>query len=317
MENFQISLIRTFDDVFGNGEIPSPTGLVFIPKADAFLTMPSNSSTTTGIASIEEEVIANLSIDLPASIQAVNMTFDPHFNRLLGLNSSGNQLIEIQADSSGNLNQSTQKKIDVKFLGIKNARGISVASDGTLYVLDGTAKEIIRLKPSADGSFEESTVARIEIPSKINNPRRIAFNSNTGNLHITNFPQQELFELSQQDEIVAVRDLSTLGIRQPESLVFAPSGDLTDDPNQLSLYVADSAPNSGGIAELSWVELVEASQIQSRAAVTNNSSLVQTINTSQFLPASFSQQGLLISTFLILCISITLKLIKYSSRING
>lgn len=310
MENLQIRLVRTFDDVFGNGEISSPTGLTFIPGADAFLTVPSNSSTITAITSTGEEIDSDLSLNLPAAIQAANITFDPQFNRLLGLNPRGNQLIEIQTDSSSSLTQSNQREIDVKSLGIKNVRGITVAPDGTLYVLDGAAKEILKIEPNADGSFEESAISRIEIPSKINNPRGIAFNSNTGNLHINNFPQQELYELNQQGEIVAIGDLSPLGIRQPEALVFAPSGDLTDDPNQLSLYVADSAPNSGGIVELSWAELVEASQIQSRAAVTNNSSLVQTIDTSQFFPASFNQQGLLISTFLILCISITLKTIK-------
>ncbi len=291
MENLQISLVRTFDDVFGNGEISSPTGLVFIPSANAFLTVPNNSSTTTAITSTEEEVDANLSIDLPASIQAVNITFDPQFNRLLGLNPSGNQLIEVQADSNGNLSQSNQNEIDVKSLGIQNARGISAAPDGTLYVLDGAAKEILRIEPNADGSFEEATVSRIEIPSEINNPRGIAFNSTTGTLHISSFPQQELFEVDQQGEIVAVRDLSPLGIRQPESLVFAPSGDLTDDPNQLSLYVADSAPNSGGIVELSLDEPVEASRIQS-FALTTNPPLVQTIDTSQFSPSSPDPAGI-------------------------
>lgn len=310
MENLQISLVRTFDDVFGSGEISSPTGLVFIPGADAFLTVPSNSSTITAISSTEEVLEPNLALNLPASIQAVNIAFDPQFNRLLGLNPSGNQLIEVQADSSSNLTQSNQREIDVKSWGIKNSRGITVATDGTLYILDGAANEILQIEPSVDGSFEESTVSRIEIPSKINNPRGIAFNSTTGTLHISSFPKQELFEVDQQGEIVAVRDLSQLGIRQPESLVFAPSGDLTDDPNQLSLYVADSAPNSGGIVELSWAELAEASQIRSSATVINDSSLVQTIETSQFLPASFNQQGFLVSIVLILFLSLTLKSTK-------
>lgn len=296
MENPQVRLIRTFDDVFGNGEISRPTGLMFIPGADVFLTMPSNSSTITAITSTEEEIEADLSINLPASISAVNTTFDPQFNRLLGLNPSGNRLIEVQTDSNSNFNQLIEREIDATSLGIQNARGITVAPDGTLYVLDGAAKEILRIEPNADGSFEESTISQVEIPSEINNPRGIAFNSATGNLHIFSFPQQELFELSQQGEIVAVRDLSQLGIRQPESLVFAPSGDLTDDPNRLSLYVADSAPNSGGIVELSLEEPVETSQIQS-FALTTNPPLVQTIDTSQFSPSSPDPAGITYLSF--------------------
>lgn len=310
MGNNSIRQVRTFDNVFGNGEISSPTGLTFIPGVDVFLTLPDNSENMTAVTSREEEISDSLSINLPTSIQAISTSFDSQFNRLLGLNPSGNKLIEFQVDSKGNFTQSTLGEIDVKSWGIKNARGISLASDGTLYVLDGVGKEILRTEPNADGSFEESTISRIEIPSEIFNPKGIAFNSNTGNLHIYSSSQKELFEVSTQGKVVAVRDLSNLGIRQPEAFIFASSGDLTDNPNQLSLYVADSAPNSGGIVELSWEELTEVSQIQSSAVVTNNYYLVETTDTSQFTPESFNQQGLLISTFLILCLSVTLKSIK-------
>ena len=36
MGNDLIRQVRTFDDVFGNGEISSPTGLTFIPGVDVF-----------------------------------------------------------------------------------------------------------------------------------------------------------------------------------------------------------------------------------------------------------------------------------------
>ena len=291
MENPQIRLVRTFDSIFGNGEISSPTGLTFISGVNVFLTQPDNSSKITAVTSTEEEISVNLSENLPASIQAINTDFDPQFNRLLGLNQSGNKLIEISVDSNGNLRESTPRESDVKSLGIKNARGITIAPDGTLYILDGATKEILRIKPNAEGSFEESATTRIELSSKIDNPKGIAFNPKTGNLHIYSVSKQELFEISQQGKIVAVRDLSSLGIRQPESLVFAPSGDLTDDPNQLSLYVADSAPNSGGIVELSLEESPKVSQKQSLAG-TIVPFLVQTIDTSQFSPSSPDPAGI-------------------------
>lgn len=285
MKNSQVTVVRTFDDAFGNGKILSPTGLTFLPGANVFLTLPDNSSNITAVTSREEELATNRSLDLPASIQAINTAYDSQFNRLLGLNPSGNLLIEIQADSNGNLNPSTQNEIDVKSLGIKNARGITVAPDGTLYVLDGAAKEILSIKPNSDGSFDEASIVRTELPSEVNNPRGIAFNSNTGNLYLSSFPKQELFELSTQGEVVAVSDISEIGIREPEALVFAPSGDLTDNPNQLSLYVADSASNSGGIVELS---LAEPTPAQS----TSNFTFVQTINTSQFSPSSPDPAGI-------------------------
>ena len=293
MEHSQIRIVRTFDDIFGNGEIPSPTGLAFIPDDDIFLVWPDNFSSVTAITSTEEELSSDFEIDFPASIQTINTAFDPHSNRFLGLNPSGDQLTEIQTDSNGNFSQPAQGEVDVESLDIQNPRGISVAADGTLYVLDGAAKEIVRTELDVDGSFEESTTSQIDIPSEIVNPRGIAFNSITGNLHIYSSSQEQLYEVSQQGEVIAVRDFSQLGIREPESFVFAPSGDLTDNPDQLSLYVADSAPNSGGIVELSWDELEVEESIPSERLTSNTPPpLVQTIDTSQFSPSSPDPAGI-------------------------
>ena len=68
--------------------------------------------------------------------------------------------------------------------------------------------------------------------------------------------QRQLYELTQAGQVVAVHDLSSLGLLAPQGLVFAPSADPTDDPAILNLYVADSGlsgaePVPGGIVELS------------------------------------------------------------------
>lgn len=309
MSNAQIRKVRIFDDVFGNGEIPSPAGLMFIPNADVFLTVPDNSSKMTAVTSREEEVHAHISLSLPKTLQEINLAFDPKFSRILGLDSNGHRFIEIKADSKGNIIQSSQSRIDVKFLDINFPQGITIASDGTLYVLDSAAKKILSIKGNNDGSFEKSIVSSIPLPPAIDNPRGIAFNSSTKHLHIYSFSQRELWEISRQGEVITIRDLSNLRIREPGVFVFAPSGDLTDDPNQLSLYIADSAPNSGGIVELSLTENTKLPQTTSNAAITINPSLIQTIDPLKFSVSDFHQQGLTMSILLILCSSIPLKLI--------
>jgi hypothetical protein len=50
---------------------------------------------------------------------------------------------------------------------------------------------------------------------------------------------QKLYELTQNGQVVAVRDLAEFGLKNSQAMVFAPSGDQTDDPSQMSLYVAD------------------------------------------------------------------------------
>jgi hypothetical protein len=81
-------------------------------------------------------------------------------------------------------------------------------------------------------------------------------------------------------------------------MVFAPSGDLTDDPGIVNLYIADSGlgknPRPGVIVEFS-LSLTQAAlamaqaEILAPAAVT--ASLVSTIRTSSWSPPSPDADG--------------------------
>jgi hypothetical protein len=48
-----------------------------------------------------------------------------------------------------------------------------------------------------------------------------------------------LYELTQTGQVVANRNLSEFALGDLQGMVFAPSGDLTDDPLQMNLYLAD------------------------------------------------------------------------------
>jgi hypothetical protein len=97
--------------------------------------------------------------------------------------------------------------------------------------------------------------------------------------------EQKLYELAQTGQVMATRDLSEFELRDPQSMVFAPSGDLTDDPSELSLYIAE-AQAPGGIIELSFTEPLAAQ------ASTFQSSLIQTINAWQWSPPSPDSSGI-------------------------
>ena len=73
---------------------------------------------------------------------------------------------------------------------------------------------------------------------------------------------QKLYELTQSGQVVTTRDLVPFGLQSPQAMVFAPSGDQTDDPSQTDLFLADSGPqilegtsaspqNTGQIVEFS------------------------------------------------------------------
>lgn len=273
--NASIRQVGTFDDLFVEEDIARPVGLAFSARANQFLSLGSQGSVS--LISPSEDLAGSSS--LPSSIQPINIAFDPQFNRLLGLNPSGNSLIVLEADNSGNLDPREREaaEFEVKDFEIKNARGLTVAPDGTVYILDGAAQAIVTVKPSKDGSFEGATVTTVQFSERINNPRGIAIDPSTGNLHIISPSQQILYELSPKGEVLFTRDISELGIRDPQGLVFAPTSDTTDSAQELHLYVADSNSSSSGIVELSFAELA--------APATSNivlATLVNTIDTSTY-----------------------------------
>jgi Cadherin-like len=249
-QNF-VRQVRTFDDLFDNPNNTRPAGLAFSSRSQRFLSINPQSSGQTAIEGINTSEDRVSTFNLPASIKPINTAFDDKFNRLLGLNTSGDRLIEVKADTSGNLLPNTLREIDIKAFGIQNAKGVTVASDGTLYVLDGAANKIVRIQPAADGGLTGASVSAIALPPGITNVQGIAFNSSTSRFQVLDPTQRKLYEISQTGGLIATRDLSGLGLKNPQSLVFAPSGDSTDNAQQLSLYVADSDPTSGGIMELS------------------------------------------------------------------
>lgn len=276
-----------YDDLFEQGDLVQPEGIVVLPNGN-LLTLESQPSAQTRSNEIttDEELVE--SVDLPASIAPENAAFDPNLNRLLGLNPSGNTLIEVKLGADGRLNSDTFTEIDTKPFGIKNARGITVAPEGTLYVLDGAAKEIVVIEPGADGNFDAATISRIDLPSSVNNARGIAFDPTTDNFQVLSPNQKTLYELNQNGELVETRDLSEFSLRNPQAIVFAQSGDSTDPEDQQSLYVADEQL---GIVELSFVE-PPSPQTASLTESYEPLTLVQTIDNSQFSPPNPNPSGI-------------------------
>ncbi len=285
-DNAFVRQAQVFDDLFEQDEVVQPEGLLVLPNGN-LLTLESQPSAPTrgNEISTDDKLVGSVE---PVSIRPLNTVFDPKFERLLGLNPSGNKLIEAKLGADGKLNSDTLTKIDAKPFGIKNARGITVAPDGTLYVLDGAAKQIVRIEPDTDGNFNVATMSQIDLPFNINNARGIAFDPSTDNLQVLSPNQRTLYELNQNGQLVATRDLSELSLQDPQAIVFAQSGDSTDPEEQLSLYVTDGQL---GVVELSFVE-PPSPQASTFGESTESLTLVQTIDSSQFSPPNPDPSGI-------------------------
>ena len=108
----------------------------------------------------------------------------------------------------------------------------------------------------------------------------------SGRLYLLNPQELALYELTTAGQLVAVGDLSTSSLIDPHGMVFAPSRDQTDDPAQLSLYIADNG-RAGQIVEFSLDAPPAVVMRSGRVQAT----LVQTIDTSQWSPPSPDSAG--------------------------
>lgn len=298
--------------------LTNPAGLVFSTRGNAFHASEAPSPSASSVIDlVKVTTFADRagSTRIAAAIQnPVNMVFDNKANRLLILQTQSNQLLEVQENSKGDLLPATITRYSASGFGLQDPQGMTIDSSGTLFILDAVGPRIVRLEPRSDGSFDGISVTAVDLQaSGLTSPRGIAYDSTSGHLHVISAAGQELYELTPNGLVVAVRDLAEFGLINSQAIVFAPSGDQTDDPSQMSLYVADSglaanqAPRSqaplkarlrpiadqaidsqgtGQIMELSLVAAVEPSAASFTAA------LVKTTNMGAYSPPSPDPSGI-------------------------
>jgi DNA-binding beta-propeller fold protein YncE len=247
--------------------MPHAAGLAFSPIANIFLILavhstvqPCAESDNLTMINPFEELVG--SANLPAIASPINMAFDSKANRLFLFNTASQELIAIKADSNGYVDPMAINRFDAQKFGVLNPQGMAVDPvDGALFILSVTNSRIVWIKPDAQGNFDggdaqaEGRISQIDLSGLgLGSLRGLAFNPTNEHLYILNPLWLKLFEVSKTGQLVAIRDLSVLdlGYRDPQGIVFAPSGDLTDDPAQMNLYLVDS-----GLGTLSTGTLVK------------------------------------------------------------
>jgi hypothetical protein len=218
---------------------------------EAHSTTQANIATTTPY----EELVSSVSVDV-TRIDPINLAFDNFGNRLLLFDDAG-ELVEIKTGPDGLLDPSSEAitRFEVGQLDLQKPRGLTFDFDptnGDLFILDSTALQIVRIAPGADGNFDgaaavnEGRVARIDLASTgLVDPRGLAFNPKNGHLYLLNSESQRIYELTTTGQMVAILQLPPSEFVDPQGLVFALSGDATDDPSIIHLYIADTGMRAG------------------------------------------------------------------------
>lgn len=325
-----IRVVRAFE--LDELEIDNPAGVAFSPTANTFrvveTTRQRRGPGATDIAEVTSYERRLRSARIAAQVRnPINITFDRRHRRLLAYASPADRLIEVRENPHGTLDPSTLVRHDVRRLGIDDPQGMAVDPDsGDLFILDSAAPRIVRIAPTRGGSFATVEVADVDLrPTGTVDPVGLALDPTTGHLHVVDPDEELLYELRQTGAVVATRDLSGLELTDPQGMVFAESGDLTDDPDGMSLYLADSGLGAGaepgspvvaGATPASMKQLAESSSVSvEMAAATQSdgqllelsftdtptapvsaadsavSTLVQTINAWQWSPPSPDTSG--------------------------
>ncbi|MCB0190947.1 MAG: hypothetical protein KDJ65_03285 [Anaerolineae bacterium] len=296
----------------------NPAGLAFSPNANLFFVMEANSKEKIRITQMTpfERSAGIVEIDNPAD-SLINMTYDRVGNRVLLLDSTSNELLEIKGGTNGDLN-SGSKRIDRRFktkeYQLKSPQGLTIdPTTGDLVILDKGAKQFVRIQPDSEGGFDdEAAISDGRVSQKNLNPadavdaQGVAINPTNGHHYYLSPSGKKLYETTATGEKVTSYDLSASNLVDPQAMVFAPSTDATDDPAKINLFVADTGLKPGNqkkgqplgrIIEFDLnTPLPESARSVGTAdigtlAVTDQATLVQTTNTSAYNPPSPDPSG--------------------------
>ncbi|MGH7493172.1 MAG: hypothetical protein ACREOO_12360, partial [bacterium] len=289
-------------------DLTSPVGLTFSPTANLFLVLDK----APALPQVAKLVMISHIEDLAGSVQVataiadpINMAFDANARRLLFFDATLRQLVAIKANAEGRPDPSTNaiKRFDGRQYGLGRPRGVTLdPATGRLFILDASATRIVRITPDAQQDFDgaaaqrDGRIAQIDLrPAGLANLQSIAFNPENNHLYLLSAAQRKIYEITEAGHLAATRDFAVTDtdLQDPEAMVFAHSGDLTDAPSQMSLYVVDGGKRSGKASPGYILEfsLTQPSLTDPSGATAVQATAASTTSTSQWSPSSPDPMG--------------------------
>ena len=298
----------------GSFNVKRPTGLAFSPEADAFLVIetpvsgksPSGVSNITLVSQFGDRTTGSVQVKTSIN-EPVNFAFDTKANRLFAFQPSANNLTTINTGANGIPRPNPKDNIPGDRFNLQDPQGMAVdPENGDVFVLDGVGPRIVRLTPDSAKDLDDIKISEVDLSNTmLVGLKGIAIDPSTGNFHVLSPNEKRLYEISKKGVIVANRDLSEAGLVDPQSMTFAPSGDQTDDPSKMSLYIADigeegklsngspsalSALDETGNSQI--VELSLTQPVQLAFSGLEQGTLIQTFDTSVYSPPSPDPAGI-------------------------
>ncbi len=247
-----------------------PAALTYSPAESALFLADAKVDGTldlVGLTTIEDPA-GDVTATIPeTTTTADTLAFDPVAGEFTAL--SGNVLVAITPTG-------TVDRRDVSDLGLQSPVGATFDSAGRWYVLDAATKTIFQLSSASDPT---PTVTEIPIQAlDAVTLQGLAFNKADGLLYTMDRASKILYGLDTTGVVRRAYDFNER-VRDPGSMVFAPSADYTDKPAETSLFIADSGSSAvlGQVLEVSLAAAIA-------APVNQNATLVRTSNLANLNP---------------------------------
>ena len=256
--------------IFENNDIglSNPLGLTFSFNQGVFFVLESPVDRQTNIVMMtpHTQKMGGLSLD-SALTDEINLTFDSKTNQLLFFNDISQQLVKATINPERAYAKPAITALSFEHLNLKEINGMAIDSTTSqLFLLDSAAQQIVQVDLQeglpGNASTTPTEISRFGLDHvNISDAQSLAFNPINGHLYILNPRQQEVYEITQTGQLVTIYDLASFELNSPQSVIVAPTGDLTDAPDLMSLYIIDEVEINRVSDNLSQVTATTTNQI--------------------------------------------------------
>lgn len=236
---------------------------------------------------------------IASKAEPINIAFNHDAGNLLFLDNSGNMLA-IDADESGILHTDSMHMIDTSKWGVRNPQGMVYdLIEKQLLILDrsGTNDEeirIVQVSDNGDGfaTQKEGDINILALDTQLfHDVHGIAIDSTTSHIYLLDQKKERLLEIGRDGKFVTERDLTGIDFVNLTDMVMAPSGDQTDAPGKLSLYIANSGNPKATIGNILEFDLASREMVRAAQVSQQTATLVRFTHTSQYSPPAPDTSG--------------------------
>ena len=261
---------------------PEPLDVSFSPDNGDLIVLGAGGQVV--LVSLDEEVRLEKQVQGGAGTPEL-LAFDPTDDLIILIDADGGTLSGLSGQSLRSTSGALFPEAPVA-LGpaLGEPVGLTVDPDsGRVFVLDGAG-------PSVTIVDQVPTLSQATVVALAGLAGRdlvgLAFDPADGHLYTAESDGSQLYEVDLTGALIDTHDLGAAGLTRPTGMVLAPSGDSTDDPSVMSLYVVDEGAIGSAIVEVGFTQIAQAS------AGSVVGTVIQTMETFNWTPPSPDPAGI-------------------------